>query len=176
MSNIVYIATSLDGYISSPDGKLDWLETVPNPTGDDLGFNEFMARVDAVVMGRVTFETVQGFGMGWGYPVPGIILSATQKNPPDAFAEKVQFLNASPADVVAAAAAQGFEHLYIDGGKTIQGFLREGLIDEMIITEIPIILGGGDRLFGDLVEPQQFEFVGSEVLLGQLLKKRYVRI
>ena len=76
MSNIVYIATSLDGYISAPDGGLDWLSSVPNPNGDDLGFSKFMDRVDAIVMGRVTFETVVGFGSGWHYPIPGIVLSS----------------------------------------------------------------------------------------------------
>ncbi len=65
MSNIVYIGTSLDGYISGPDGDLDWLSYVPNPEGDDLGFSEFMDRVDVVVMGRKTFETLLGFRLGW---------------------------------------------------------------------------------------------------------------
>jgi len=82
MSNIVYIGTSLDGYISAPDGGLDWLSYVPIPEGDDLGFSEFMKRVDAVVMGRKTFETVLGFGAGWHYPRPGIVLSSTLKSTP----------------------------------------------------------------------------------------------
>ncbi len=79
MSNIVYIGTSLDGYISAPDGDLDWLSYVPIPEGDDLGFSEFMDRIDAIVMGRKTFETLLGFGVGWHYPKPGIVLSSTLK-------------------------------------------------------------------------------------------------
>ena len=88
MTNIVYIATSLDGYIAPEDGSLDWLGTVPNPEGDDLGFGEFIKRIDAVVMGRLTFEVVQSFDLGWHYPVPGIILSSTLKSLPAEFQEQ----------------------------------------------------------------------------------------
>jgi dihydrofolate reductase len=175
LSNIVYIATSLDGYISAPNGGLDWLSFVPNPTEDDLGFSKFMDRVDAIVMGRVTFETVVGFGSGWHYPIPGIVLSSTMKSAPEGFADHVQFANGSPKEIVRIAYEQGFENLYIDGGETIQRFLSEDLIDELIVTEIPILLGGGDRLFGKLDQELTFEFLGTEVMLGQLVKKHYRR-
>jgi len=175
MANIVYIGTSLDGYISSRDGSLDWMETVPNTEGSDLGFSEFMARVDAVVMGRKTFETVVGFGIGWPYPIPGVILSTTMTAAPDGFCEHVQFTSGSPAQVVQHAEQQGFANLYIDGGITIQRFLDDDMIDELIITDIPILLGGGDRLFGTLEDPLVFDLVGTEVLLGHLVKKHYRR-
>ena len=132
----------MDGYISSPDGSLDWLDCVPNPEGSDLGFFSFMERVDAVLMGRLTFETVAGFGMGWTYPKPGLILSSTMTAIPEPFQEQVQLVNGSPQSVLARAQALGYHNLYVDGGKTIQSFLKEDLIDEMIITEIPILLGG----------------------------------
>jgi len=175
MANIVYIGTSLDGFISAPDGSLDWLSYVPIPEGNDLGFSEFMERIDAVVMGRKTFQTLLGFGVGWHYPKPGLILSSTMNSAPEEFANHVQFASGTPGEVVAFAKDQGFENLYIDGGTTIQGFLRDDLIDEMIFTQIPILLGGGDRLFGDLEQPLGFELVDSRVLLGQLVKRRYER-
>ncbi|MGK0258410.1 MAG: dihydrofolate reductase [Candidatus Azotimanducaceae bacterium] len=175
MANFVYIATSLDGRISSPDGTLDWLETVPNPTGDDLGFFQFIKRVDAIVMGRLTFETVVGFGLDWHYPLPGIVLSSTLDTVPDRFKEHVQLVNAPPEQVVALAQQRGFNNLYIDGGQTIQRFLQADLIDEMIITEIPLLLGGGDRLFGELQTPVKFELVSTDVLLDQLVKKHWRR-
>jgi dihydrofolate reductase len=175
LSNIVYIATSLDGYISAPNGDLDWLSSVPNPTEDDLGWLKFMDRVDAIVMGRVTFETVVGFGLGWHYPIPGIVLSSTMRSAPEPFGEHVKFASGSPKDIVQIASEEGFENLYIDGGKTIQGFLRDDLIDELIITEIPILLGGGDRLFGTLDHKLMFELLETEVMLGQLVKKHYRR-
>ena len=175
MSNIVYIATSLDGYISSPNGSLDWLESVPNPEGDDLGFGVFMSRVDAVVMGRLTFETVLGFGIGWPYPIPGIVLSSSMKTAPEAFAEHVDFTSGTPAEIVKLAQEKGFENLYIDGGKTIQNFLRADLIDELIVSDIPLLLGGGARLFGELEQRVEFELVDTETLLGQIVKKHYQR-
>ncbi len=176
MTNIVYIATSLDGYIAPPDGSLDWLDTVPNPDGDDLGWGEFIANIDAVVMGRLTFEVVQSFGIGWHYPVPGIILSSTLKELPDPFQTNNFLTSGDPSAVVEFAKKQGLENLYIDGGTTIQRFLQADLIDEMIITEIPILLGGGDRLFGVLDEYMRFELVESTTLLKQMVKRHYRRV
>ena len=175
MSNIVYIGASMDGYIAAPDGNLDWLDTVPAPEGDDLGWSEFIARVDAVVMGRITFETVVGFDVGWPYPVPGIVLSTTVDAIPDGFSEHITLTRGTPAEVIEFARQQGHEHLYIDGGNTIQRFLREDLIDELIITQIPILLGGGDPLFGSLEQQMVFELIKSEVLAGQLVKSHYRR-
>src|SRR5262245_15399631 len=122
MSNIVYIGASLDGYIAAEDGGLDWLEYVPNTEGSDLGFAEFMARVDAVVMGRKTFETLIGFGVGWHYPKPGIVLSSTLKSVPPEFAGRVQIASGTPREIVALGRSLGFENLYIDGGNTVQRF------------------------------------------------------
>jgi dihydrofolate reductase len=175
MTNIVYIGTSLDGFISAPDGGLDWLSYVPIPEGDDLGFSEFMDRVDAVVMGRKTFETLIGFGVGWHYPKPGLILSSTLKSAPEAFADHIQFASGTPSEIVTLAKQLGYENLYIDGGVTVQRFLRDDLIDEMIITEIPILLGRGDRLFGDLDQQLGFELIESKVLFNQLVRRQYRR-
>ena len=175
MSNIVYVGTSLDGYIAAADGNLDWMSYVPIPEGEDLGFSAFMARIDAVVMGRKTFETLLRFGVGWQYPKPGIVLSSTLRSAPEEFADHVQFASGTSAEIVRSAKSQGFENLYIDGGATIQGFLRDDLIDEMIITEIPLLLGGGDRLFGELDRSLGFELVGTQVLLNQLVRRHFRR-
>lgn len=175
MGNFVYIATSMDGYIAAPDGNLDWLDCVPNPQDDDLGFYAFMDRVDAVVMGRVTFETVAGFGMGWHYPKPGIILSSTLGSVPEPFADKVEVASGTPPHIVELADQRGYQNLYIDGGETIQRFLRADLIDEMIITEIPILLGGGVPLFTAMDAAKRFELVSTEVLLDHLVKKHWRR-
>ena len=173
MSNIVYIGTSIDGYISAPDGGLDWLSYVPIPEGNDLGFADFMDRVDAVVMGRITFETLVGFGSGWHYPKPGIVLSSTLTAVPQGFDDHVELASGTPNEIVELAQDRGFKNLYIDGGKTIQNFLRANLIDELIVTEIPVLLGGGDRLFAELDQRMDFELVGSEVLLDQMVRRHY---
>lgn len=174
-TNIVYLGLSLDGYIAGPDGDLGWLEYVPVPEGDDLGYGAFMQRIDAVVMGRITFETVLGFGMGWHYGKPGIILSSTLTEVPSEVADQVQLAHGTPADIVAVAEAQGYQSLYIDGGVTVQQFLQADLVDEMILATIPILVGGGIPLFGTLAGPLGFELLGSEVLADQIVKNHYRR-
>ena len=179
MTCTVYIATSLDGYIAGPDDDIEWLELVPNPDNSDLGFFAFIENIDALIMGRSTYETVMGFGMGWHYPVPGIVLSTTLTELPETADEPttqpVTLFNGSPGEALAHAKQMGFEHLYVDGGKTIQGFLQDDLIDELIIAEIPVLLGAGAPLFGSLPEMLEFELLGSEVLLDQIVKKHYRR-
>lgn len=175
MTNFVYVGTSLDGFIADVDGDLDWLESTPTPEGDDLGFADFMAQTDAVIMGRKTFETLIGFGLGWHYSKPGPILSTIMDSAPEAFANHVAFLRGSPAEIVARAKSLGFENLYIDGGETVQQFLRDDLIDELIITHIPILLGGGMRLFAHLDRPLGFELVQTNVLASHLVKRQYRR-
>ncbi|PRY21478.1 dihydrofolate reductase [Aliiruegeria haliotis] len=175
MTNFVFIATSLDGYIADRDGGLGWLEAVPNPEGDDGGFAAFMEHVDAVVLGRATFEAVVGFDVGWPYPKPGLVLSSTLDAVPAGFEDHVQIAQGAPAEIVAIARGKGYRDLYIDGGRTVQRFLADGLIDEMILTEVPVLLGGGTRLFGHLERAEAFEFLGAEVIRAQLLQKRYRR-
>jgi dihydrofolate reductase len=175
LSNIVYIATSMDGFISSEDGSLDWLECVPNPEGSDLGFGDFIADIDALIMGRKTFETIVGFDLGWHYPVPGIVLSTTMQTIPAEFRGSVELAAGAPEDIVALTASKGFRRLYIDGGNTIQRFLQADLIDELIVSQLPILLGGGERLFGRLSSPLNFELVDTQVLLGQIVKQHYRR-
>jgi dihydrofolate reductase len=175
MSNIVFIATSIDGFISAPDGNLDWLNYVPFPEGEDGGFADFISRVDAIVMGRVTFETVVGFGYGWHYSIPGIVLSSTLRSAPTGFECHIEFASGTPQNIVELAKERGFNNLYIDGGKTVQNFLRADLIDELIITEIPLLLGGGDRLFGESDQQLTFELVGTELISNQIVQKHYRR-
>lgn len=150
MSCHVFIATSLDGFIARPDGSLDWL---PQPSGeaeaDDHGYSAFMAGIDAVVMGRHTFEVVLGFG-GWHFTTPVVVLSSTPLSIAPELEGKVFAMAGEPAEIVAACAARGWHELYIDGGITIQRFLRAGLLARMIITRVPVLLGVGIPLFGDL--------------------------
>ena len=175
MRCVVYIATSLDGFIADKDGGLDWLQSIDAPEGDDLGFSRFQESVDAVVMGRVTFESVVGFGIGWPYSVPGIILSSSLRTAPAGLDKHVSFTGGSPEEVLAFANELGHSNLYLDGGRTIQDFLRADLVDEMILTEIPVLLGGGARLFDSLPNQLAFELVESETLVGQAVKRHYRR-
>ena len=152
----VYIAVSLDGYIARADGGLDWLPQPGDPGIDpdeDYGYAAFMADVDTLVMGRNTFETVLGFGVEWPYEgTPLVVLSNRPVTIPPELTGKVSAMGGTPAEIAAALAAQGVQHIYLDGGVTIQAFLRAGLVDEMIITTIPVLLGDGLPLFGPLDE------------------------
>jgi dihydrofolate reductase len=173
--NIVFIARSLDGYIAGPNGELDWLHATPNPDGIDMGFGALMDEIDAIVMGRGTFEVVCGFDGPWPYAKPIYVLSNTLTVLPEKAQGKATLLAGDLADVLASIHNQVHHVLYVDGGQTIQSFLRADLIDELRITTIPILLGGGAALFGALPEPLNWEHVQSEVFLGQLVQDRYRR-
>lgn len=175
MSNIVFIATSLDGYIADKNGGLDWLQSVPNPEGNDMGFHDHMERVDALVMGRNTLEIVLSFDVDWPYSKPVFVLSNTMKDVPKGYEDKIFLVRGELNEVLASIHQQGFKTLYIDGGVTIQNFLKQDLIDEMNISTMPVLLGGGASLFGELVEPMNFELVKSEVLLNQVVQNTYQR-
>ena len=116
MSNIVYIATSLDGYISDKDDGLDWLEIIPNPDNSDFGWADFMNRIDALVMGRKTFEKVCSFDCDWPYTKPVLVLSSSLKSLPERYKGKAEIIEGPLSDILQTIKNKGFEDLYIDGG------------------------------------------------------------
>jgi len=175
MSNIVYIATSIDGYIADRHGGLDWLETVPNPENADFGWSEFMNRIDAIVMGRNTFETVCGFACDWPYSKPVFVLSRSLQSVPNEYKDKAQLVKGALAEVLHEVHQAGHSQLYIDGGLTVHTFLKEDLIDEMIITTIPVLLGGGIALFRELPKTMEFAHVKTEVFLDAIVQSHYKR-
>jgi dihydrofolate reductase len=172
-TNNVYIATSADGFIADKNGGIDWLNTVPNPTNDDMGFTNFTSRMDALVMGRTTYETVLGFGIDWPYTLPVYVLSTTLKEVPKELADKVFIVNGSLQEVLDGIHANGHRHLYIDGGRTIQSFLAEGRIDSLIISQIPVLLGAGTPLFKGFEGPVNLELVSQKVLLNAITQTHY---
>ena len=175
MANIVFIATSLDGYIADKNGGLDWLHAIPNPEHVDMGFGPLMERVDALVMGRNTFETVAGFDCEWPYTKPVFVLSNTLTQVPAGYEEKIELVRGPLQQVVTTLNQRGFAELYIDGGITIQQFLHDDLIDEMILTTIPVLLGGGAPLFGELAKSQNFKLAGSDIFLDAIVQSHYIR-
>ena len=148
MKGTVFIATSLDGFIARPDGDIDWLGE-PSKDGEDYGYQKLMDTVDFLVMGRNTYEKVLSFGQ-WPYSKPVVVLTSRPLNIADELANSVETMSGLPADVVGELSKRGAEHLYVDGGKTIQEFLDVDLIQRIIITRIPILLGEGIPLFGPL--------------------------
>lgn len=171
--NSVFIATSLDGYIADSEGGIGWLNSVPNPEQDDMGYGEFMSRVDALVMGRKTFETVLSFGIDWPYEQPVFVLSEQLESIPEPLKERVFLVKGDLEVVLESIHEQGYHQLYIDGGTTIRNFLKAGLIDELILTTIPILLGGGISLFDELGSKHSLELVKSRVYLNQVVQSQY---
>lgn len=167
----MFIATSVDGFIAREDGSLDWL---PANGGEPHGYDEFMATVDALVIGRKTFETCLTFGK-WPFgKKPVVVLSSNPTRlvaPADAVCE---IIDATPQEVVARLAERGVEHLYVDGGVTIRRFLEAGLIQRMIITRIPVLLGSGIPLFGSLSREIRLEHVTTRPYPSGLVQSEYV--
>ena len=154
----VFVGTSLDGFIARPNGSFDFL---PAGGGEAHGYEEFIASVDTIVMGRNTFETVLSLG-SWPYGGKRVVVLSTR--PIDLSAlqgEIVEQMAGPPAQIVAQLAASGAQHLYIDGGITIQQFLRAGLIQRLTITRVPVLIGEGIPLFGSL--PHDVSSVTSQL-------------
>jgi len=172
MPATVFIAASLDGFIARPNGAIDWL---PPPAGDeDYGFGPFMAGVEALVMGRHTFETALSFG-GWQYGKRLVIVLSSR--PMDFTAlqgANVEQMSGEPAEIIATLAARGIHELYVDGGITIQRFLRAACIDRIIITRIPILLGAGIPLFGTLPRDLPLRHITTKSFPSGLVQSEYV--
>lgn len=175
MKNSVFIATSLDGYIADKNDSIEWLLSIPNPDEEDAGYKKFISGIDAIIMGRKTFNTVAGFNP-WPYTKPVFVLSSTLLKIPESLQNKAEQITGSPINIVEHLNKRGYNNLYIDGGNTIQGFLAANLIDELIITRIPIVLGGGASLFGKLDVPQYFKHVKTKVFLNLMVQSCYERI
>ncbi len=170
----VFIATSLDGFIARQDGDISWLtNTDYSIESEDFGFAEFYASVDAIVMGRKTYETALGFSE-WPYVNKRVVvLSHASISNPSQLARNVEHMSGSPAEVALRLEASCACHVYIDGGYTIQGFLKAGLIDEMTITTIPILLGSGIPLFGPLNQDIHLQVVCSQAYPNGFVQTKY---
>lgn len=175
MSNIVFIGTSLDGYIADKQGGLDWLHALPNPESDDMGYNAHTDRIDALVMGRNTMDMVLSFGIDWPYSKPVYVLSNTLTEVPKELEGKVFLMKGELTQLIENLNSKGINNLYIDGGITIQNFMKEDLIDELIISTIPVVLGGGSPLFGGLVSPLDFTLKGVTTYLDEIVQTHYLR-
>lgn len=157
----VYIATSLDGFIARKDGDIEWLHNSGHgevEKGEDFGYKEFMDTVDALVMGRNTYEKVLSFGGDWPYrEKPVFVLTSKGVGIPNRISKTVSTLSGSPQESGKKLEELGHDNLYFDGGLTIQKFLLAGLVDELTITKIPILIGSGIPLFGPLSKDIRLE-------------------
>ncbi len=179
MSNHVFIATSLDGYIADAAGSVDWLNALSAQhmndnldNGEDV-FGNFMHNIDAILMGRNTFEVVKTFEQ-WVYTKPVIVMSSRLQSLEPTYAGKASISAEDIEILLPKLHAQGLHRLYIDGGKLIQSFLQKNLIDSMTITRIPVLLGAGIPLFGMMPQMMFFKHVQNKVLSGGFVMDTYV--
>ena len=178
----VFIATSVDGFIATEEGGVDWLDTAGNPDADmgdhaDGGFNAFMDSIDCIIMGRGTLEVLSGFNLTpeeWPYRDVRIIgLSSTLKAPPDNLSNKVEMYSGPLRELVEKLEGEGHQHAYVDGGKTIQSFLDLQMIDEMTLTLAPVALGGGIPLFGRGNDDIELETLRVEAFPNGFVQLQY---
>ena len=168
MKASIFVGTSLDGFIARSNGSFDFL---PPGGGEPHGYHEFMATVDALVLGRNTFDAVVRFPQ-WPYEKPVFVLSSRRLSPTPAEVA-VERVSGDPADVVDQLAARGIGHIYVDGGITIQRFLQAGLIQHLIITRVPVLIGSGIPLFGPLPRDIALTHVTTRQYASGLVQSEY---
>jgi dihydrofolate reductase len=169
MKASVFVGTSLDGFIARVNGELDFL---PSGGGEPHGWEEFMASVDALVIGRNTYETVLAFE-AWPYRDKPVYVLSTRplaSAPPGAVVKR---LSRDPAEIVSQLDARGVRHAYVDGGITIQRFLQAGLIQRLIVTRVPVLIGTGIPLFGAVDRDIPLRHVATRQYESGLVKSEY---
>src|SRR5512138_979809 len=172
MMTSVFVGVSVDGFIARANGALDFLETGGQGSH---GYEEFIASVDTIVMGRRTFETALGFG-AWPYgDKPVVVLGSRPIDLSTAISlgARVEQMAGPPAGIVAALSARGARHAYVDGGATIQRFLEAGLIGRLTITLVPILIGSGIPLFGALAQDVPLRHLATKTYGGGLVQVEY---
>jgi dihydrofolate reductase len=165
----VFVGASVDGFIARANGELDWLPENP----EDHGYNEFFASVDALVIGRGTFETVLSFGE-WPYGKKKVVVLSTRTlDFSSVKGANVVQMSGTPGEIVAKLEREGVGHVYVDGGITIQRFLRAGLIQRLIVTRVPVLIGSGIPLFGVLDGDVRLKHVSTRSFPSGLVQTEY---
>lgn len=166
----VFVGASVDGFIARQNGELDFL----SPGGDvDHGYNEFVADIDVLVWGRKTFETVLGFGGAWPFKKQVVVLSSREL-PAHPKGAKIERMSGEPREIMEHLGARGFAHAYIDGGETVQRFLRAGCIDRLIVSRVPVLVGSGIPLFGSLTQDIVLTHVATRHFPTGLVQSEYL--
>ena len=173
MKTSVYIGTSLDGFIARTDGNIDWLTQYANNDAVHA-YEEFMNGIDAIVIGRGTFEKILSFP-SWPYDKKVFVLSTSLKQLPDALKNNATLLSMKPKELLSYLSGMGFSSVYVDGGNVIQGFLKEDLIDDLIISKVPVLIGNGIPLFGSLSADLKFKHIRTETQSNGLVRSYYKR-
>lgn len=171
---ILYVATSLDGYIARKDGNLDWLNGHSNPEGSDYGYDDLLAGTGTILMGRNTYEAILGFGISWPYPDHDTVVATRQSAypvstprtsvTPDAVALTRDLREKSAKDV-----------WLVGGGNLVRSLIAEGLVDRLVLTLIPVVLGSGIPLFPEGTSESGWELVRTEAFAGGAVSLTYTK-
>lgn len=175
IKSFAFVATSLDGFIAGENDSLDWLNkaNMRVPQGEDCGFKEFIKSIDCLVMGRVTFEKVLTFTK-WPYDeMKVIVLSSKKMEIPIKLHKTVSGSTLSPPDLIQKLSSEGAKRIYVDGGVTIKRFLLSNLLNEITITIIPVLLGGGKPLFAGINREINLEIISSKLFDFGFVQNRY---
>ncbi len=172
MRTSVFVGISLDGFLARPDGAYDFLTTGLDADGDFNGYAAFFATVDVVLLGRNTYEVVLPFPQ-WPYGATPVFVLSSRPLPPPPPAAVVERIAGTPQQVFSDLASRGFQHAYVDGGLTIQQFLRAGLIQRLVITRVPVLVGSGIPLFGPIDADIRLDHVATRELRGGAIQSEY---
>lgn len=166
----MFVGTSLDGFLARPNGDFDFL---PAGGGEEHGYTAFMASVDTLVVGRNTYDVVLKFPE-WPYPGKRVVVLSSRPLPPPRHASaSVERMEGDPRDVAARLRDTGSRHAYVDGGLTVQAFLRAGLIQRMTITRVPVLIGEGIPLFGAVPRDVRLRHIGTRSYASGLVTSEY---
>jgi len=184
----IFIAPSADGYIATEDGGVHWLETVGKPVSEkeassdlmkhfNMSMPNYMQTVDCMIIGRKLMEVLSSFNLTpeqWPYGDTKIIaLSNTIKEPPANLKNRVQMYSGSIPELITKLEKEGYKHTYVDGGTTITAFLNLQLINEMTLTQAPVLLGSGIPLFGKLFKQIKLENAQATAFPNNFIEIKY---
>ena len=176
METIVYIATTLEGYITRPEGELDWLID-PDfvDEGEDYGFTKLLDSVSCVVMGRHTFESLMN---AHEWPCGNkrlVVMTQSMSELPEHTPETVELFAGEPAELVNKLALEGESKVFLDGGQLIRSFNAKGLVDRLILTRVPVLIGSGVPLFGALKTDIKWKHIRTQSYKSGLVQSEYIK-
>ncbi|WP_370980271.1 dihydrofolate reductase family protein [Agaribacterium sp. ZY112] len=179
----VFIAISADGFIATNDGNVDWLQAVGRHDVDlgekaDMGFLTYIASVDCMIMGRGCMEKLAEFKLTdeqWPYGTIRVIaLSKSVSVVPNSLAGRVEIYSGEISNLIAELEAEGFRHAYIDGGATITSFINEKRINEITLTQAPVLLGSGKPLFGHIKHQVNLVQAQAQAFANDFIQTKYM--
>lgn len=166
----VFLGLSLDGYIAGPNNELDWLNCCQTDPPEDSGFHDLINSIDCMIMGRNTYDTILPLGV-WPYEGKRVIV-LTSREARSIHGET--FYSGSLKDLIESLKLEGVKHIYLDGGNAVRQGLNANLVDELVLSWIPMILGNGIPLFDPKLSKQQWKHESTRAFPSGMVQTRYI--